>query len=57
MLGLVAAIGNPAGAGEKPRAASTLYVAPLEGPSEASGRLHDCEVHNINAAIKAAAVG
>jgi hypothetical protein len=56
-LGLIAAIGNPAGAGEKPRAASTLYVAPLRGRAKLPAVCVTAKFSNINAAIKAAAVG
>ncbi len=57
MLGLVAAIGNPAGAGEKPRAASTLYVAPLKGRAKLTAVCATAKFYNINAAIKAASPG
>ena len=57
MLGLVAAIGNPAGAGEKPRAASTLYVAPLKGRAKLTAVCATAKFYSINAAIKAASPG
>jgi hypothetical protein len=57
VLGLIATIGNPAGAGEKPRAASTLYVAPLKGRAKLTAVCVTAKFHSINAAIKAAAPG
>ncbi len=57
VLGLIAAIGSPAGAGEKPRAASTLYVAPLKGRAKLPAVCATAKFHSINAAIKAAAPG
>ncbi len=56
-LGLVAGIGNPAGAGEKPRVASTLYVAPLRGRAKLAPVCATAKFHSINAAIKAAGPG
>jgi hypothetical protein len=57
VAGLIAAIGNPAGAGEKPRATGTLYVAPLKGRAKLTAVCASAKFHNINAAIKAAAPG
>ena len=56
-LGLIAAIGNPAGAGEKPKAAGTLYVAPLKGRAKLTAICATAKFHSINAAIKAAGPG
>ena len=55
--GLVAAIGSPAGAGAKPKATGTLYVAPLRGRAKLPAVCTTAKFSNINAAIKAAAVG
>ena len=56
-VGLVAAIGSPAGAGAKPKATGTLYVAPLRGRAKLPAVCTTAKFSNINAAIKAAAVG
>ncbi len=56
-VGLVAAIGSPAGAGAKPKATTTLYVAPLRGRAKLPTVCTTARFSNINAAIKAAAVG
>src|ERR1039458_2105607 len=55
--GLVAAIGSPAGAGAKPKATGTLYVAPLRGRAKLPAVCKTAKFSNINTAIKAAAVG
>jgi hypothetical protein len=55
--GLVAAIGSPAGAGAKPKATSTLYVAPLRGRAKLPAVCTTAKFSNINTAIKGAAVG
>ena len=57
VAGLIAAIGNPAGAGEKPRTTGTLYVAPLKGRAKLTAVCASAKFHNINAAIKVAAPG
>ena len=57
VVGLIAAVGSPAGAGEKPKATSTLYVAPLRGRAKLPAVCTTAKFSNINAAIKAAAVG
>jgi hypothetical protein len=57
VAGLIAAIGSPAGAAQKPRAASTLYVAPLRGRAKLPDVCKTAKFSNINTAIKAAAVG
>ena len=57
VLGLIAAIGSPAGAGEKPRASSTLYVAPLKGRAKLAAVCATAKFHSIDAAIKAAPPG
>ena len=57
VAGLIAAVGSPAGAGEKPKATSTLYVAPLRGRAKLPAVCTTAKFSNINAAIKAAAVG
>jgi len=56
-VGLMAAIGSPAGAGVKPRAAQTLYVAPIKGRAALPGGCKTAKFSKINAAIKAASVG
>ena len=56
-VGLVAAIGSPAGAGAKPKATGTLYVAPLRGRAKLPAVCTTAKFSNINAAIKAAAIG
>ena len=56
-VGLVAAIGSPAEAGAKPKATTTLYVAPLRGRAKLPTVCATAKFSNINAAIKAAAVG
>ena len=57
VAGLIAAIGSPAGAGAKPKTTGTLYVAPLKGRAKLPAVCVSAKFHNINAAIKAAAVG
>ena len=57
VVGLMAAVGSPAGAGEKPKATSTVYVAPLRGRAKLPAVCTTAKFSNINAAIKAAAVG
>ena len=56
-VGLIAAIGSPAGAVEKPKATSTLYVAPLRSRAKLPSVCKTAKFSNINAAIKAVAVG
>jgi hypothetical protein len=56
-VGLIAATGGPAGAGEKPKATATLYVAPLRGRAKLPAVCTNAKFSNINAAIKVAAVG
>jgi len=56
-VGLVASVGGPAGAGQKPKATSTLYVAPLKGRAKLPSVCKTAKFSNINAAIKAAAMG
>ena len=56
-VGLIAAIGSPAGAGAKPKTTGTLYVAPLRGRAKLPAVCTTAKFSNINAAIKAAAVG
>jgi nitrous oxidase accessory protein NosD len=56
-VGLITAIGSPAGAVEKPKATGTLYVAPLRGRAKLPAVCMTAKFSNINAAIKAAAIG